>query len=109
MKTIALWIIRRLLRYGMKYAIKESNKTTAEYFDWQRSRKWRRWGKKELRAALDWAIATTPKFQGDDDLFRCLAWTLESDEMERHYNQMVIAENNATKLISVHAVGGYKE
>ena len=80
-----------------------------DYFTWQRSRQWRRWGKQQVKDAYDWAVIRTPKIQLDDDLFKCLAWALESDEMERRHNILMRAQGRMEEMINVHAANGQSD
>lgn len=100
----SLWLF--LLRWGLdrfvRYAVSEANRRAAAYFTWDLSRKWRRFLKLELVAAIQRAKARTPDFTADEDLLRCCAYTLESDELAACYNN----DKPASQRIDVHAVGG---
>jgi hypothetical protein len=107
MKTICLGLFRFLVRRAIKAAVREANKRGTVYFSWHLSRQWRAWMKREAVHAIQWAKRATPDLTLDDDLLRCAAWALESDELARDYND----GRAAAQRIDVHdggANGGYR-
>lgn len=101
---LGTWLFRRAFHLAIRAWIAAADQCAADQFTWQRSRAARRWLKREILEARQWAMQKFPKAKKTISAAgRFGIWVVESDELARQYNK----DLRATDRIDPHKWGGY--
>ena len=101
---LGTWLFRRAFHLAIRAWIAEADQYAADQFTWQRSRAARRWLKREILEARQWAMRKFPQAEKTISAAgRFGIWVVESDELARQYND----DLRVTAKIDPHKWGGY--
>ena len=101
---LGTWLFRRAFHLAIRAWIAEADEYGAEQFTWERSRAARRWLKREILEARQWAMRKFP--QGKKTIAaagRFAIWVVESDQLAREYNR----DLPSAERLDPHKWGGY--
>ena len=101
---LGTWLFRRAFHLAIRAWIADADAYGAEQFTWQRSRAARRWLKREILEARQWAMRKFPQAEKTIGAAgRFSIWVLESDQLARQYNRGL----PPAERLDPHKWGGY--
>lgn len=84
---LGTWFFRRAFHLAIRAWVAEADEHGAAQFTWERSRAARRWLKREILEARQWAMRKFPHAEKTlGAAGRFTVWVLESDELASEYN-----------------------